>query len=413
MPIDAEVFVARFDNMTSVRVIAAAVGLLSGAAAWAEPLTLTAAHNLAYDTNFARTEVPLSDTINTTSLQLDLDKQFGRQTYSASAKVAAVRYKNYGHLLNNDAKDLSLGFSSELLSNWRVLLDGSYGQDLNQFENNKATDHVVKNIRTVKSASGQVIYGVSGIWALVGSAGKNTLAYSVPEYHVLNYRQDTQGLKAVYYSSDLLSYSLGVRQANAQYTQSMERIHEHDLDLSTDWVLTGLSQLHATVSWTKSSREIQSDRRYNGLTGHLNWTYTPHGLLSYGVNLYRTSNSDQYNKDYGVIDFSSGAISDRTAQLAFNNQTTSVNGYVKWAATAKLAMTAATTWNHYKVQNDLIGGSINDNSNFHNYSLNAYYAVERWFKVSAGVSRYTQSKDVTRNRYSGNAMNVAASFMLD
>lgn len=414
MPIEAEVFVARFPFSTSVGAIVAAVGWVCAGSAWAEsPLTLTAAHNITHDSNFARTETPISDTINTTSLQLDLDKQYGRQTYSGTAKVAAVRYSNYGQQLNNDEKDVALGFSSELLSNWKVLLNGSYGQDLNQFENNRATDHIVKNIRTTKSALGQVVYGVAGIWAIVGSGGKNTLAYSVPAYAYLNYRQDTQGLKAVYYSSDLLNYSLGVRHVNSQYSSLGERIDEKDIDLATDWALTGLSQLHATVSWTQSKRQVQADRRFNGLTGHLNWVYTPHGLLSYGVTLYRTSNSDQFNQDYLSFDPNAGTFNVNSAQLAYNNRTTSASLYATLAATSKLSTTLATTWNRFLVEESLIGTSIHDTSDYHSYSLSAHYTVERWFKVSAGMTQYSQTKDAIRNPYSGHAMNLAATFILN
>jgi len=383
-------------------------------AAYAEPLTLTASHNVTHDANFARTPTPVSDTINTTSLQLDLDKKYGRQTYSGSAQVSAIRYGQFGKLLDNDAKDISAGFSTELLSNWRVSLDGAYGENLNQFENNKSSDQLVRNIRTTKNAQGQLVYGVSGVWAVVGSAGKSTLAYSVPAYYYLNYRQDNQGLKAVYYSSDLLNYSVGVRHVESQYTLNGERIDEMNLDLSTDWNVTGLSQLRATLSWTDSERKVvQAGRNYKGVTGFLNWNYTPHGLMSYGVSLYRTSNSDQFNTNYKSLDLSSGSITDKTAQNSLNNRTLSATAYARLAATAKFALTASTTWKHFNVDNDQLAGVQSSASDYHSYSLNAGYAVERWFQLSAGVTRYQQSKDTTRNEYSGHAVNVAASFILD
>ena len=65
------------------------------------------------------------------------------------------------------------------------------------------------------------------------------------------------------------------------------------------------------------------------------------------------------------------------------------------------------------MDNDQLAGVQSSASDYHSYSLNAGYAVERWFKLSAGVTRYQQSKDTTRNEYSGHAVNVAASFILD
>lgn len=412
MRTDREVSVTRRMNKTSVRLMATSLVALGSFAVQAEPLSLTASHSWMHDSNLARTQNPISDTVNVTGLQVGLNKQYGRQTYSGSAKVSAVRYSKFGDLLNNDSKDVDLGFSSDLLSNWRVALDGSYGENLNQFENNKVTEHLVKNIRTTKNAQGQLIYGVSGIWALVGSVGKATLGYSVPAYQNLNYRQDQQGLKAVYYSTDLLNYSLGLRHVNSQYTLSGEEIDENNLDLSTNWVVSGLSQLSATVSWTDSKRRIQADRRFNGLTGHLNWNYTPRGVLSYGVSAYRTSNSDQYNVNYLMMDPSGGATLG-TSQLAFNNRVTAVNLYAKWMATAKMSLTASTGWNRYNVENDLINNKINDTSHFRRYGLVGTYAPERWLKLSAGVSKYSQTKDATRNPYSGRSVDLSASFTLD
>ncbi|MGE5451726.1 MAG: hypothetical protein ACM3VZ_07760 [Acidobacteriota bacterium] len=399
---------ARFPFSISLRAVAAAAALVCIPVAQAEPLSLTASHTVARDSNFARTETPISDTINTTALQLDLDKQYGRQTYTGMAKVAAVRFNNYGDLLNNDEKDLALGFSTELMSNWRVMLNGAYGEDLNQFENNRITNHLVKNVRTTKSALAQVVYGVSGIWAVVGSAGKNTLGYSAPEYSVLEYRQDSQGLKAIYYTSDLLSYNLGVRKVETQFPGQNDRVHETDLDLGADWVITGLSKLGATISWTKNRRDLQKDRHFDGFTGRLNWNYTPHGLMSYGISAYKTSNTDQYVVENGLL-----TALNIPGQVSFNNRVTSVSAFARWDATAKLALTASTTWSHYNVDNDYIFSTTRDASDYHLYSMSAHYAVERWLKLSAGVSSYSQTKDATRNKYSGHTVNVSASFILD
>ncbi len=399
-------------NRNSIGLVAAALASLAATGAHAEPLSLTASHTWTHDSNLARTQNPISDTVNVTALQLGLDKQYGRQSYTGSAKVSAVRYSKYGDLLNNDAKDVDLGFSSDLMSNWRVLLNGSYGENLNQFENNKVTDHLVKNTRTNKNAFGQLIYGVSGIWAVVGSVGKATLGYSVPEYQYLNYRQDQQGLKAVYYSTDMLNYSLGLRHVNSQFTQSGEEIDENNLDLATSWTVSGLSQLNATVSWTESKRRVQADRRFNGLTGNLNWNYTPRGAVSYGVTAYRTSNSDQYSTNYLSFDPSIG-LTRNTAQLAFNNRVTALNLYAKWLVSAKMSLTASTSWNRYNVENDLINNKINDTSHYRRYGLVGTYAPERWLKLSAGLNKYSQTKDATRNPYSGHSVDVSAAFILD
>ena len=57
-------------TLNLVRLTSVAVAVFGSTAAHAEPLTLTASHNVTHDANFARTPTPVSDTINTTTVSL-------------------------------------------------------------------------------------------------------------------------------------------------------------------------------------------------------------------------------------------------------------------------------------------------------------------------------------------------------
>lgn len=404
-------------NLNMNRCLALMLSSMAMTTAIAEPFSLTASHTVLRDSNFARTETAIADTINTTALQLGFDKAYGRQTYAAKAKVAAVRFGDYSSL-DSDEKDVSAGFSSELLANWRLSLNGAYGENLNQFENNNAAEQrIVRNIRTTKSAQAQLVYGISGLWALVGSAGKNTLAYSSSAYNYLNYSQNSVGLKAVYYSTDLLNYSVGVRKEEADYYNQGELIDEWNVDFSTDWKVSGLSTLGATLSWTQSERQSRpgaaiTGRNYNGLTGYLNWNYTPGGMLSYGLSMYKTSNADQFSQRYLSLGSTSASV--ETAQLSFNNRVFSTTAFAKLTATPKTSFTASTTWSHFNVERTGLSSiDANDSSDYRNYAINANYMFDRWLRFSAGVNRYSQTKDVTRRAYSGHGVNLSASVLLD
>lgn len=387
----------------------------------ASPLSLTASHSTVHDSNFARTESPLADTVNSTGLQLALNKEYGRQNYSAKAKVSAVRFSDYDSL-DNDEKELSAGFSTEVLTNWKFLLNGNYSENLNQFENNNAADpdqRVVKNIRKIKSAQGQLIYGISGIWALVGAGGKSTLAYSAPAYSSLNYEQHTLGLKAIYYSTDLLNYSLGVRQEQSDYHALGEKIDEWNLDLATNWTVSGLSTFNAMLSWTRSDRQSKpgaavSGRNYDGLTGHLGWSYTPGGMLSYGLSMYKTSNSDQYNQRFGQLNLADGTLTTGVTQVALNNEATSATGNIKLSLTGKTSMVATATLTQFKVdRTGLASIQAQNSSRYKNLALTANYNHDTWLRLSAGVSRYSQTRDAARRAYSGHSVNVSASVLFD
>jgi hypothetical protein len=376
------------------------------------------------DNNFSRDSANRQgETINTTGLRFAFDKGYGRQNYSLAARLNKVQYAHYGNSLNNDGKDLTASVSSGLGANWLVSAGGSYSQNLNPIQDNLVgSARLVRNIKTSHDGNLAVQYGNGGRWALIGSYDANKLSYSQAAYKYQDADQHSTGLRAVYYSSDVLNFGLGARSVSTHYPLNLnnETIKDKNIDLSASWQLTGLSNLDAYLSRRNSSYATDSNRHIKGWTGALNWQYTPHGLLSYGVNATRTTGNDRSVVDTGL--FNAQSLLPITKATAYNNVTTSYNLSAQLQATGKLSFGLTHGVTQYRIDNSTDYANLNGlNANAstssvnHNTRLSASYAIMRNVGAGCYVAQYSQTADPNQGRvkFDGRVYGCNASFTLD
>jgi hypothetical protein len=396
----------------------------------ANPLSLTLSEVVTHDSNLTRTTTPSSDTVSQTEAKLSLDKPYGRQNYTAMGRFGIGRYKN-NEQFNNHNYNLSAGLSSEVASNWSFSLNGDAGENLNASTNNPVNARYEKNIVSTRGLGFSAQYGVSGRWALVGSAGLDHLSYSGTAQRYQNRDQNSQGLRLVYMTSDLLNFGLGASRAESKYPNLFgefggDVITQKSIDLSTNWQVTGFSVLQGTVSLVRNEYESDSDANFRGVTSRVSWAFTPKGVTSYNLAFTRTTDSDgsgTFGRTGSIYVFSAagGSVNvpfpeDRT----YNNITTSLVGDARWAPTAKLSFTATAAWYHYKVRlrefvrsQDFTTNASNTASDFTQLSLAANYGFSRYLGFGCSVQKYKQTQDVTKYAYDGNAVNCAANLTIN
>lgn len=385
------------------------------------PLSLTLAHSITRDNNFSRNEQKQGETVNTTSLRLGLDKSYGRQTYQGAAKVAASRYAYYGDKLNNDAKDVTGSVTSGIASNWVASVGGAYSEDLVPIQNNRIDNRVVRNIRTYRDGNVAVQYGNGGLWALVGTFDTNKQQYSDDTYKSQNANQNGTGLKAIYYSTDLLNFGLGGRVVRTSYPvgRSGLTVTDKNIDLSTDWRVTGLSKFEAVL--TRRNTSYSNDTvNVSGWTGSLNWVYTPRGLVNYNVGMSRTTGSDRQKTGAAHLE-SNGDIAVGSQDYASDTVTTALNLAAYLRATGKLTFSARHDIARYAQDTSttttagsyfaLSGGQYH--SIRHTTTLGSNYAISRALNLGCSIQAYSQTKDLNRPEYDGRSVDCNASFTLD
>lgn len=386
--------------------------------AQAGPLSLAISQSVTHDSNFSKNAASESETISQTNLQLKLDKAYGRQNYTAAARYGLARFARFGDQLNGTNYDLSGGFSTGLAANWQVDLNGSASQYLNPNQNNPETQRVVKNEVKENNVNLNIRYGVAGRLASVVSFGTGKLDYSLPSQHYKNRKQDTTGFRVIYATSDLLNFGIGISAAESEYPDYIiggrpEKVSQRSLDLSSNWQVTGFSSFNGVLSLTHNRYRSDSDAKFNGVTGRLNWNFTPRGHISYALQLARTTDSDSTQTSSRVTGI------DGLLDTALNTVTTSLNGSARWKPTAKLAFGGALGWYHYDVKRTESGifASSADGptqSDYATLTLSGDYQYSRALAFGCSAQRYKQTADISpRVAFDGNQFSCNASFTID
>ncbi|MDO9006418.1 MAG: hypothetical protein Q7V20_23490 [Aquabacterium sp.] len=393
------------------------------------PFSLKLSETVTYDTNYARNTEDQAEVVSSTAVTLGLDKSYGRQNYEISGRFGIDKHKNFKNQDNNNY-DLSAGFTSGIASNWAVALNGSTSERLNSVENNSLSNRLAKNIATSHNVGANVQYGVAGRWSLLGSLGMARNSYSLASYEYQNREQNSGGLRLVYNTSDLLSFGVGVSTASSKYPNNIiagvpEEIKQRSLDFTTNWQVTGFSRLDAILSYAKNKYKSDSNADFKGFTGRLNWDYKPTGLTTYSLSAARSTNNDGsgtgLRNNLGDYEQMIG----RNIDTTINSVTTSVDGRMRWAPTAKLGFTAGLGWDRYDVTTSrtvaTFGPSGKTSSDYTVVSLSSDYNFSRAIAVGCTIQQYKQSAEsnpqvstnTQRVGHDGRQFSCNASFTID
>ena len=421
-------------NQSALSSVSVAVLLACVMPANAEPFSLKLSEVVSYDSNYARNTEDKTEVVSSTGVTLGFNQSYGRQIYTASGKFGIDKHKNFKDQDNNNY-DLSAGFTSGIASNWVVALNGSTSERLNSVENNSLNNRLAKNMATSHNVGANVQYGVAGRWSLLGSMGMARNSYSLASYEYQNREQSSGGLRLVYNTSDLLSFGVGVSTANTKYPNQFvngvpEEIKQNSLDFSTNWQVTGFSRLDAILSYAKNRYKSDSNADFKGFTGRLNWDYKPTGLTTYSLSASRGTNNDgsgtglRNNLDGIPFPTGTGSVDGRYVDTTINSVTTSVDGRVRWAPTAKLGFTAGLGWDRYDVTTSrsfLIGQSGKTSSDYTVASLSSDYNFSRAIALGCSIQQYKQSAEsnpqvstnTQRVGHDGRQFSCSASFTID
>lgn len=397
------------------------------------PLSLTATQDLRYDSNILRDNArKYRDAVSSTGVQVGLNKEYGRQTYNASATAVARRYKNTKEYDSEDYS-LALGMASGILSNWyaAVNFDASQQQQSPQDQGN------IRYNETIDAQSGRLFlqYGMYGRWSTNGTYSASRADYKVLNFYDRSLRSLRWGVR--YSPTDLLYFDVGVERAkieNPRYPIYNNKdsvvfgdpISRTDLDLTTRWVVTGFSSLTSRIAWTSERHANDSRRDFNGVTGRLAWGYTPAGKISYNVAIDRDTNN------------AGGASTSRQGSLlgtpvsvagfmAQSRVSTGLSVSANWQATSKISINSAFSYRLIKEEsrNELlqeeIGGLIGLNpsdrsslsGSYRSIKLGAKYDLARSTSLGCTLEKYDRSKSLFSREYDGETVNCNVNFTVD
>ncbi len=399
------------------------MGLAASAPSWADsPLGLMLSETLTYDSNVLKNDGDKrSDLVSSTGLKVFLEKEYGRQRYSASALGVFQRYKDLKDF-DNDGYQAHLGFSSELASNAFVSLDHDVGRTLQDLSNQGLTRY--RETLITRGTDLKLRYGLYGRWGLTGNITSDQLRYDRNRLS----DQDIFGARAGlrYNPSDLLFFDVGVKKSRIDQdnlpvniqegffsrTVIGDQIDRSDINLITQWVVTGYSVLDGQIGFTRERYDKDTARDFNGFTGRASWKFTPRGKTSYSLSFFRdTNNSGGYTS---AVPF--GGASTLANPLAQKRLTTGITGSAVWAATSKISATASLTYRNLKEEqtNDFfVAQNISTSGSYRSAALGLQYKPTRALSFDCSVSTYDRSATVLAAGYSGETVACTAGFVID
>ena len=322
----------------SFTLIAALVSALcaGGAqAATADVLSLTVAQEYRYDDNVFRINdgatpqggASRSDSIWTTRATAALDKESGRQRFTASLGGANVVYGD-NTKLNHQTYSGQAGWRLGFGSGSEVGLSYNRAQSMGRFEDR--TGSTDRNLVTSESFAADTALRIAGDWLGMASVSKGSFENSRTELRTGD--------------SEVASADAGVRYAprNGNYVDARFRKSEYDYNniapgasdpsykqseirLTARWVPNGTSTIEPGFSLVRSKHDQITNFDYSGWTGFLNYQWKPTGALTTSLKLARDV----------------GAVGDAWGSYA---KTHTISSYTKWQTTAKLSFFLDAAW---------------------------------------------------------------------
>jgi len=432
------------NSVPAVALAVQALGLLAHGSAVAAtsdeklPFYISGSETLLRDSNFSRTDRPQAETVSSTAALLGLSKAFGRQQYDLNTQFAVNRYAHYKELLNNDSKQVNGSVSSQFLANWQLSLGGSYSQNLNPIKDNVNVERVVKNIRTYNSRNVALRYGLDALWSLTLTGDANTVRYSQASYGGFEANQRSTSMRVNYYPTDTLVWGLAYRPVSTHYVNSSpdRTVNDHNIDLSTNWLVTGLSKLDATFTRRRTSYSDDDMAATRSWSGSLGWRYTPGGMFSYNLNASRYTGTDRFNTE-----FAGYAANEANARRDTLNLSTNFSASMQAAFTAKtsLRLSYALSKNRYNYtsvanfsgqaeQAQILGIPLSDflctfqgycntqtesRSIQHTTGLTLTFVPTRSVSTQCDLQVYSQTRDRYGIRYQGRSLGCSVTATLD
>lgn len=233
----------------------------------------------------------MSDRMTQSQAGLIVDRPFGRQRLTATAKVSRVTFDHYDQF-NYNGKDIKADLAWELGNRLSGNVGGTYVQTLTPFSDYNTSQ---RNLRTSRREY------VNGAWKLHPSwqvrAGYTRNRY---EYELLVQRVNDRNDNVVEIGADYLAKSgnrigLVARQLKGEYRFprsfgdiSLDRDYTQDeLKANINWRISGITYVQVLAGYAKRKYEGSSSRDSSGANGRASVIWTPLGKVQFNADLWR------------------------------------------------------------------------------------------------------------------------------
>lgn len=341
-----------------------------------------------------------SDTISTTSLVAGIDQTWGRQRLSGSGSLRASRYAKNDQL-NNEGYGLNLGLDWETVARLSGRLGVSADRSLRSYDPAYQSGLAAeRNIEDNNQINATVRLGTVTRLTAEATASARQVRYSAQAFAGSEYNQSSGSLGARYRLGGATTVGLAWRQSHVKYVSRNDPYKRRDIDLTGNWTPSGLTNLYARISHTRTDHSQSPQRDYSGMTAELRGSTQITGKVKLSTRLSR-----DLSQGNSTFDFQG-----QTPSVEFDRVSTAMRLGADYDLSAKIALTAGIDHVRRSFDNTLVALSGSDRTT--SLSLGARWLPTRAIQVGCNLSHDTRSVSQVGNPYSSNGVNCYGQFVL-
>lgn len=341
-----------------------------------------------------------SDTISTTSLVAGIDQTWGRQRLSGSGSLRASRYAKNDQL-NNEGYGLNLGLDWETVARLSGRLGVSADRSLRSYDPAYQSGLAAeRNIEDNNQINATVRLGTVTRLTAEATASARQVRYSAQAFAGSEYNQSSGSLGARYRLGGATTVGLAWRQSHVKYVSRNDPYKRRDIDLTGNWTPSGLTNLYARISHTRTDHSQSPQRDYSGMTAELRGSTQITGKVKLSTRLSR-----DLSQGNSTFDFQG-----QTPSVEFDRVSTAMRLGADYDLSAKIALTAGI--DHVRRSFEGTRFAINGSDRTTSLSLGARWLPTRAIQVGCNLSHDTRSVSQVGNPYSSNGVNCYGQFVL-
>ena len=341
-----------------------------------------------------------SDTIATTSLVAGVDQTWGRQRLSGSGSLRASRFAQNDQL-NNEGYGLNLGLDwatvERISGRLGITADRSLRSYDPAYQSGQASE---RNIEDNHQINATVRVGV--VTRLTGelSASRRQVRYSAQAYQGSEYNQNIGSIGMRYRLGGATTVGLAWRQSQVDYVSVDDPYKRRDIDLTGSWDPSGLTNVYARISHTRTDHSKSPTRDFSGATAELRGSTQATGKIKLNLKLSR-----DLGQGTSTFDFAG-----QTPSTEFDRVSTALRLGADYALSAKIALNAGVE--HMRRNFEGTRFAIVGSDRTTSLDLGARWLPTRAIQVGCSLRYDTRSVSQVGNPYDSNAVNCYGQFIL-
>jgi len=244
-----------------------------------------------YDSNlFRQSDIPGQDLVESDRTRqvfagIEVDKPFGRQRFTGSARLSKVTFDRFSQL-DYDAKDVSGTLFWQLGNHLDGTLGGSYSSSLTSFTDFIGTE---RNVRVQRGEFADGGWRFHPSWRVRGRVSRDKTEFDLPTQSYLNRTDDSTELGLDYLGVTGSTVGLQVRHLKGSYPNLQnfngfvlhQDYTQDDVKLKVFWKFSEANQLQFLGGRAKREHELGRGRSSSGTNARLTdtWAVTPSVVL--------------------------------------------------------------------------------------------------------------------------------------